>query len=275
MTKAKGSSRAKPRMAELVDPHELYQQSVQGVEFELDFVQDTFEAIRGRKPEAIREDFCGTALSACEWVRRSDRNRAVGVDNDPDVLAWGYENNVAPLTPEQKGRIELLPEDVLTVEAGTFDVVQAFNFSYWLFQDRATLKRYFERLRDVLADDGVAFFDAFGGYEAHRCQREKTELDGFTYIWEQAAYNPLSAEMVCYIHFRFPDGSRLNRAFSYCWRLWGAKELRELLAEVGFSRTRMYVQAFDDETDEPIDRFDETEEIPDYASWIAYLVAEK
>jgi hypothetical protein len=37
----------------------------------------------------------------------------------------------------------------------------------------------------------------------------------------------------------------------------------------------MYVQAFDDETDEPIDRFDETEEIPDYAAWIAYLVAEK
>ncbi|MEX1082649.1 MAG: class I SAM-dependent methyltransferase [Halofilum sp. (in: g-proteobacteria)] len=274
MTKAKGS-RAKPRMAELVDPHELYQQSVQGVEFELDFVHDTFQAIRGRKPEAIREDFCGTALSACEWVRRDSRNRAVGVDNDPDVLGWGYENNVAPLTQDQKGRIELLPEDVLTVDAGQFDVVQAFNFSYWLFQDRATLKRYFERLRETLVDDGIAFFDAFGGYEAHRCQREKTELDGFTYIWEQAAYNPLSGEMVCYIHFRFPDGSRINRAFSYCWRLWGAKELRELLAEAGFARTRMYVQAFDDETDEPIDRFDETEEIPDYASWIAYLVAEK
>ncbi len=274
MTRAKGS-RAKPRMADLVDPHELYQQSVQGVEFELDFVQDTFQAIRGRKPEAIREDFCGTALSACEWVRRDRRNRAVGVDNDPDVLAWGYEHNVAPLSQAQKGRIELLPEDVLTVDAGQFDVVQAFNFSYWLFQERATLKRYFERIRETLVDDGVAFFDAFGGYEAHRCQREKTELDGFTYIWEQAAYNPLAAEMVCYIHFRFPDGSRINRAFSYCWRLWGAKELRELLAEVGFSRTRMYVQAFDDETDEPIDRFDETEEIPDYASWIAYLVAEK
>lgn len=274
MTKAKGS-RAKPRMADLVDPHELYQQSVQGVEFELDFVEDTFQAIRGRKPEAIREDFCGTALSACEWVRRDSRNRAVGVDNDPDVLAWGYENNVAPLTEAQRGRIELLPDDVLTVDAGAFDVVQAFNFSYWLFQERATLKQYFERIRQTLVEDGVAFFDAFGGYEAHRCQREKTELDGFTYIWEQAAYNPLSAEMVCQIHFRFPDGSRINQAFSYCWRLWGAKELRELLAEAGFSRTRMYVQAFDEETDEPIDRFDETEEIPDYASWIAYLVAEK
>lgn len=274
MTRA-NDTRRKPRMADLVDPHDLYQRSVQGVEFELDFVQDTFRALRGRKPRVIREDFCGTALSACEWVRRSRHNRAIGVDIDPEVLGWGYENNVAPLTQAQKQRIELLPEDVLTVDAGEFDVVQAFNFSYWFFQERATMRRYFETIHAALAADGVLFLDAFGGYEAHRCQREKTEHDGFTYIWEQAAYNPLSAEMICQIHFRFPDGSRLNRAFSYCWRLWGAKELRELLAEAGFNRTRLYVQAFDEETDEPIDRFDETEEIPDYASWIAYLVAEK
>ena len=272
---ARSKQHKKPRIADQVDPHELYQESVQGVEFELDFVADTFRAIRGRAPSTIREDFCGTALSACEWVQRDRGNRAVGVDIDPDVLAWGYEHNVAPLTPSQKQRIELLPEDVLEVDAGRFDVVQAFNFSYWFFQERATMKRYFERVHDALVDDGIAFFDAFGGYEAHRCQKEKSELDGFTYIWEQAAYNPLSAEMICFIHFRFPDGSRLDRAFSYNWRLWGAKELRELLAEAGFARTRLYVQAFDDDTDEPIDRFDETEEIPDYASFIAYIVAEK
>ena len=269
------TAKTKERMADRVDPHELYQLSVQGVEFELDFVDQTFRDLRGRPPRALREDFCGTALSACEWVRRHRDNRAIGVDIDPEVLAWGYENNVAPLTPSQKHRIELLPEDVIEVEAGSFDIIQAFNFSYWFFQARADMKRYFERIHAALAEDGVAFFDAFGGYEAHRCQKEKTELDGFTYIWEQAAYNPIAAEMMCFIHFRFPDGSKLDRAFSYNWRLWGPKELRELLVEAGFSRTRMYVQAFDDDTDEPIDRFDETEEIPDYASWIAYLVAEK
>jgi cyclopropane fatty-acyl-phospholipid synthase-like methyltransferase len=263
------------RIADQVDPHELYQQSVQGVEFELDFVADTFQAIRGRPPVSIREDFCGTALSACEWVRRDPAHRAAGVDVDPEVLGWAYDHNVAELPPAAQARIELLPEDVLEVDAGHFDVVQAFNFSYWFFQERATMKRYFENVHRALADDGVAFFDAFGGFEAHRCQKETTDFDGFTYVWEQAAYNPIAAEMLCFIHFRFPDGSRLDRAFSYNWRLWGAKELRELLAEVGFRRTRMYVQAFDEETDEPIDRFDETEEIPDYASWIAYLVAEK
>jgi len=272
---ARAERHRKARIADQVDPHDLYQQAVQGVEFELDFVADTFRSLRGRKPHDIREDFCGTALSACEWVSRSPKNRAVGVDIDPEVLGWGYEHNVAALTPSQKRRIELLPEDVLEVNAGTFDVIQAFNFSYWFFQERAAMKHYFQRVYDALVEDGVAFFDAFGGFEAHRCQKEKTELEGFTYIWEQAAYNPLSAEMICFIHFRFPDGSRLDRAFSYNWRLWGAKELREILAEVGFSRTRMYVQAFDDDTDEPIDRFDETEEIPDHASWIGYLVAEK
>lgn len=268
-------TRKHPSMADQADPHDLYQQSVQGVEFELDFVENTFHTLKGRSPRSIREDFCGTAQSATEWVTRSPRNRAVGVDIDPDVLTWAWDHNVAPLTQDQKARIDLLPEDVLTVNATGFDIVQAFNFSYWFFQDRPVMKRYFENMHSSLVDDGVVFLDAFGGYEAHRCQREKTELDGFTYVWEQAAYNPLAQEMVCFIHFHFPDGSKLKRAFSYNWRLWGAKELRELLTEVGFARTRLYVQAFDDETDEPIDRFDETEEIPDYASWIAYLVAEK
>jgi hypothetical protein len=266
---------AQPRIADLVDPHELYQQSVQGVEFELDFVADTFSGIRGRTPNTLREDFCGTALSSATWVQRSPHNRAIGVDIDPNVLGWGLDHNIAPLTADQKSRIDLLPEDVRHVDAGRFDVVQAFNFSYWFFQERATLKAYFSNVWHSLADDGIAFFDLFGGYEAHRCQEETTELDDFTYVWDQAAFNPIAAEMVCFIHFHFPDGSRLDRAFSYNWRLWGAKELRELLAEVGFARTRMYVQAFDEDTDEPIDRFDETEEIPDYAAWIAYLVAEK
>lgn len=274
-TAPRKQKKQKTRMADRADPHELYQESVQGVEFELDFVSDTFEAIRGRKPKRIREDFCGTALSASEWVTRSTENEAVGVDIDEEVLEWGRQHNLADLKPDQQQRIELRAEDVMTVEAGGFDVVQAFNFSYWFFQEREDMKRYFQRVHDALVDDGVAFFDAFGGFEAHRCQREKSKLDGFTYIWEQAEYNPLSAAMTCHIHFHFPDGSKLKRAFSYHWRLWGAKELREILAEAGFSRTRLYVQAFDDETDEPIDRFDETEVIPDYASYIAYLVAEK
>ena len=36
-------------MADTVDPHELYQLAVQGVDFELDFVEQTFKDLRGRR----------------------------------------------------------------------------------------------------------------------------------------------------------------------------------------------------------------------------------
>ena len=37
----------------------------------------------------------------------------------------------------------------------------------------------------------------------------------FTYIWEQATFNPIDSCMTCHIHFEFPDKSRLEKAFSY------------------------------------------------------------
>ena len=53
---SKQAKSAKPTMAALADRHELYQESVQDSEFELDFVQDTFKDLRGRKPVTLRED---------------------------------------------------------------------------------------------------------------------------------------------------------------------------------------------------------------------------
>ena len=124
-------------------------------------------------------------------------------------------------------------------------------------------------------DDGVFLLDIFGGYEAHQTQKERRKVDNFTYVWHQAKYNPITADMQCYIHFEFPDGSKMKKAFSYHWRLWGAQEIRDLLDEVGFKRTTVHIQAFDEETDEPIDEFYPTEEAEDHPSWIGYIVAEK
>ena len=39
------------------DKHELYQASVQGVDFELDYVEKVFRDTRGRRPTMLREDF--------------------------------------------------------------------------------------------------------------------------------------------------------------------------------------------------------------------------
>ena len=91
-----------PTMADLADRHELYEESVQCVEEECDFVSKTFKSIRGRPALSFREDFCGTASAACQWVRQSPEHTAIGVDFDPEVLAWGVENRVGRLNEEQK-----------------------------------------------------------------------------------------------------------------------------------------------------------------------------
>ena len=264
-----------PTQAELADRHRLYEAAVQCPEFELDFVDARFRELRGRAPRTLREDFSGTAASACEWVRRSNRNRAWAVDLDPDVLEWSRRNHLPQLKPGQRRRLTLVQDDVLRAETPTVDVIQAFNFSYWLFAERRQLLRYFRRCRKTLVEDGVLFLDTFAGYEAHQSTRERRPLDGFTYIWEQASYDPVSAEMQCYIHFEFDDGSRLNRAFQYHWRLWGIREARELLAEAGFERSQVYLQAFDEQTDEPIDEYRLTESSDDHPSILGFIVAEK
>lgn len=261
--------------ARRADRHRLYEKAVQAVDVECDFVLETFAALRRRKPRVLREDFCGTAAAACEWIKRGPRQRAIGVDIDPEVLDWGRDHHLARLTNGQRRRIELIENDVLKVKTGPADVALAMNFSYWIFKERRTLKRYFRRVRDALVADGVFILDAFGGHDAFKEMRERRDCGGYTYIWDQADYDPISGAMSCHIHFSFPDGSRLRRAFSYEWRLWTLPELRELLTEAGFKRVSVYWQGTDEETGEGNGEFLPAERGDADPAWIAYLVAEK
>ncbi len=264
----------KPKtMAELADRHALYQESVQNSEFELDFIDDTFKELTGRTASSMREDFCGTAISSVEWVERRDTNTAVGVDFDSEVLGWGEKHNASRLKPDQRKRLSLIEADVREVTTEKVDVIQAYNFSYWFFQERKVMLDYFRRTREALVDDGILFLDVFGGSECYQTQKEKRKLDGFKYIWEQAEFNAVTNELKCHIHFHFPDKSKLKKAFSYTWRVWGAKELREILEEAGFSQTIVYRQEFDEDTDEALDEYIATDEGEDYACWLGYLVA--
>jgi len=275
MLKERQTENSATTMAEQADLHALYQESVQNAEFELDFIEDTFKEWCSRKPHSMREDFCGTALSSCEWVTRDEKNSAVGVDNEQSVLDWGRDNNVADLNADQLSRIELIHDDVLTVNTAKFDLIQAFNFSYWCFKQRPVMLNYFKSLRESLVDDGLLFLDFFGGSECYQTQKEKRKLDGFKYIWEQAEFNALTNDLTCHIHFRFPDKSKINEAFTYNWRVWGPMELREILEEAGFSKHAIYRQKFDDKTDEPLDEYIMTDEGEDYACWLGYIVAQK
>lgn len=269
-----GGKKNRATMASKADRHELYEDSVQCVEAEIDFVDDTFKKLRKRKARLLREDFSGTANTSCEWVRRRKRNRAIGVDLDAEVQQWGRKHHVAKLGSARE-RVTLLNENVLDVKTEPVDVVLAMNFSYWLFKERALMRRYFENVYDGLVEDGVFFLDAYGGSDAYKEMRERTKYDDFTYIWDQASFDPISGEMLCKIHFSFPDGSRMKNAFTYEWRLWTLPEIREILTEAGFKRVTVYWQGDDEDSDEGNGVFEPVECGEADLAWIVYITAEK
>ncbi|HHJ13636.1 MAG TPA: class I SAM-dependent methyltransferase [Gammaproteobacteria bacterium] len=252
----------------------MYEQSVQDTGFEYEFVDVNFRRIRGRTATRLREDFCGTARMCCEWVRGRPENRAIGVDFDPEVLEWSRANHMAALDDDQRARVTLLQDDVRSVRTEPVDIVLAMNFSWQIFEQRKVLVDYFAGVRDALVDDGILFLDAFGGYEAYQEIEEKTRHKGFTYVWEQESYDPVTGHMVCNIHFTFNDGSRMERAFHYEWRLYGLPELREILLDAGFSKVTVYMQGWD-EDDEPDGNFQPAEHAEADAGWIAMISAEK
>jgi SAM-dependent methyltransferase len=264
--------------AERADRHRLYERAVQCPAAEIDFVERTFQALRGRAARDLREDFCGTAALCREWALRHSENRAWGLDLDGEVLEWAAQRGLEALPAEAGARIALIQADVRTPWSRPLDLILATNFSYWLLRERAVLLDYFRRARTALRTDGLLLLDAYGGYDAFRVLTETRpvsdpECGDFTYVWEQADYDPISGRLLCHIHFHFDDGSRLERAFSYDWRLWTLPEIRELLQEAGFSRVLTYWQGWDD-SGEPDGRFVPVETGAPDAGWIAYLSAE-
>lgn len=260
--------------AATADRHVLYELAVQNVDNEVEFLDATYRELRQRPPRSLREDFAGTAAAACAWVASAPDREAWAVDIDNDVLEWGREHNVGKLTEAQRERAALIHGDVLEVNTPLADIIIAFNFSFFIFQTRDKLRAYFEKARRNLKPDGLFFIDCFGGSEAHEEVEEETELEGFTYVWDQDDYDPVSGRMQCYIHFDFPDGTRMRPAFSYEWRLWTLPELRELLFEAGFRKATVYWEGTD-EDGEGNDEFRPVERGEADPAWIAYVVAER
>lgn len=253
------------------DIHHMYQQAVQCVEAEIDFVSETYLEIRGNHARHLREDFSGTGQTSGEWVSRHPDNKAWAVDLDADVLAWGGKN----VRPSVKNghNLTYVESDVRSSGIDMMDVVLAMNFSYFLFMDREKMVKYFVSVRESLESTGIFFLDAFGGYEAAKELKENRECDGFTYTWEQASFNPINSEMQCYIHFTTDDGIEYPRAFSYYWRLWTLPELQELLYEAGFSQVDVYWEGTDAKTGEGDGVFVATKQGTADAGWVCYIVA--
>ncbi|MBN1825359.1 MAG: class I SAM-dependent methyltransferase [Candidatus Eisenbacteria bacterium] len=258
-------------IARTQDRHRLYEASVQNPDEEVRFIRRVYKQRYGRTPVFLREDFCGTAAVCARWVKSFPENRAVGVDLDEETLEWGRRNNIEPLGRAAE-QVRLILGDVRSRRAFRPEVVAAMNFSYFVFKDRAALLDYYRRVRRSLRPEGMFVFDIYGGPESQIPQEEETDYDDFTYVWDQDHYDPVTGAYRCYIHFRFPDGSRIRKAFAYDWRLWTLTEVQDLLREAGFSETRVYWEGTDEDGDgngvfRPVKKGD------DAISWVAYVTA--
>ncbi len=263
------------------DPHALYEAAVQGVDYDLDFAGRLFRHLRGRPPRSLRDDFCATAALAAGFALRDPANVAYGVDLDPRALAWARDHRLARLRGDAPRRVHLVRGDVRTARVPRVDLTLAYNFSYWVMKSRPDLVGYFRAARRGLKKDGLFVVNAFGGSDAMRPLVEKRRIpakqapDGwalppFTYVWEQAAFNPIDHAFRCAIHFEFARGRPLRRAFTYDWRFWTLPEIREAMAEAGFAESRVYVEAWDDETrpDPPRAR---RRVMPQQETWLALV----
>jgi hypothetical protein len=255
--------------------YRLYEASVQSPEWQVRNMPLFHEKLTGKKGLSMREDFCGTARISCAWAKKSPLHRAVGLDLDPEPLGFAKRNHLANLTPSVRERVKLLRQNVLKPTQEKFDMIGAHNFSFFTFHDRKTLLRYAKSAYTSLKRPGTFFLELAGGegFVTPNSERETVKADGVgkaTYIWEQHQYDSITALCDYSIHFVLPDGTVLNDAFTYHWRLWQIRELREILEEAGFKRTAVLWPNGQDLSDY---RLEENGEHCDV--WLAYVIGVK
>ena len=269
--------KGRPSLASQADRHDLYQRSVQAPETEVAFFRRAYKEAFGRAPHVLQEDFCGTAALCTEWVRGHKKRRAIGIDLDQPTLDWGSAHNLAALSASERARIELRCDDVRSLHDTRADVVVGCNFSYFIFRSRTELLRYFKAAYENLSERGVLVLDIMGGHlnlsDEHG--EELRELDGFTYVWCQEFFDPLTYHTRFHIHFRFDDGSELAEAFTYDWRLWSVPEVRELLAEAGFAASHVYWEGTDEATLSGNGEFEKNDSPDNDPAFVAYIAAIK
>lgn len=268
-------SRVRRTLAAQADRHELYEASVQDPPTEVEVFDRLFRRYRGRRPLSLREDFCGTACLAVTWAGSGPKRTAIGVDLDRPTLDWGIERHLEAAPKEVQSRVKLYEADVLDGVGTKTDLTVALNFSYCIFKKRDELRRYFEVVREHLAKDGAFLLDAYGGWEAMGLDQTERDVGPCLYQWDQERFDPLTHETLCHIHFVFDDGSEMRKAFTYDWRLWTVPELREVLAEAGFSRVRVLWEKTSNDDDNPGALYEPKRPVDNQESWWTYIFAEK
>lgn len=268
-------ARSKQQKQPAADKYDLYQRSVQEPEADCKFFDRVFRKAYGRRPLVLREDFCGTAATCCQWVRGGTRREAHGYDLDPEPLAWCRTHNMPRLPARARLRVRLVEQDVLQVDHTGADVIAAQNFSYFAFHTRDQLRAYFQAARSNLGSEGVLVLDIMGGPEVlEEDVEEHKRMGDVTYVWEQERFDPIHHRLKCHIHFKPRKGAWMRRAFTYDWRLWTIPEVRELLAEAGFRSSEVYWEdtGADGEGNGVFRKRFQAQSDP---AWVSYVVAVK
>jgi cyclopropane fatty-acyl-phospholipid synthase-like methyltransferase len=256
------------------DKYEYYGKSVQSTEADTEFFLSTYKELKKKTPKVFREDFCGTYELSRTWVKMNKNNVAYGIDLDPEPIAYGRKVEAKDLTAEQSSRVKISKKNVLAPDLPSADIIGSLNFSHYIFKDRKTMKTYFENCYDSLNKDGIFIVDCFGGSEAQEPTEERTNHGSYYYFWDQDSFDPVTNFAQFYIHFQIKGKRRIQKVFSYDWRIWSIPELRDLMEEVGFKKTHVYWEGTT-RKGEGNGVFKRTETGEVCESWIAYVVGEK
>lgn len=270
MKRSKQKKSAGRLTARNADRHELYEIAVQRPNVMIGFIEDLAEAMERRPMQVLREDFCGTAFLSSMWAISEEGRKAVGVDLDAKVLKWAEDHRMTdereaasgPRLRKMNG-VELVCGDVTAVNAKC-DVLAALNFSHGIYKMRDAMLAYLRHARRCIRPGGMMIMDTFGGPGAIEPCTDERDFGNFIYQWQQAKFNPLTNEILCHIHFRFPDGSMKRKAFTYDWRLWSLPELREILTAAGFNQVGIWFEGEEG-------FIDQHDGMNDHA-WVAYVV---
>lgn len=266
---------------------ELYERAVQNPEAEAAFLERVYlQALlappasrtqdRTLLPEVtfrsrLREDFAGSAALAAAWVERGEDYRALAIERDSETVTWAQRQ----INERLDGRAQdvvLVESDVMDLLGPRVDVVCALNFSAMIYHDRDSLGRYLRHARRCLDGQGVVILDLFGGPGAKKIGTQSIRHDGFTYHWEQRAFDPAMQRIDCRIHFTLSDGAELRNAFVYDWRLWSPSEMLEIMAETGLE-AQLWCDGWDatacqsDGVYHPVTRIEDERH-----DWIAYAI---
>lgn len=197
------------------------------------------DAVHGRAPRILREDFSGSAALARHWAGLSPKHSAIAVDRDAEALAR------AARTP----RLTTRRADVLRARDRA-DIIACTNFPIGYWHTRADLIKYLKHARARLRPRGVFIADTYGGADAFTPGKTTTRLRGpgderIEYTWEQREADPITGRVVDALHFRIRARGRaratiLRDAFVYDWRLWSIPELTDAYREAGFRKVEVY-----------------------------------